>query len=121
MAKKSRRLAAKDAWPAELDEVLVREAMEEAAVDCYDEYEQHSGLLTVIGDELGFPFRAKVIGEEVTIVGMEWPENNEFGLDLVCERNGQQHRIDAGSVELLKPFPAGHLFLAAYLVWRRFV
>jgi len=29
---------------------------------------------------------------------MKWPERDEFGLDLLCERNGKQHRIDAGAV-----------------------
>jgi hypothetical protein len=31
-----------------LDPEEVREALEEATVDAYDEYEQHAGLLTVI-------------------------------------------------------------------------
>jgi hypothetical protein len=44
---------------------------------------------------------------------------HEFGLDLVVERNGQRHRIEARSVNLLPPFPDGHLYLAAYLDWRR--
>lgn len=60
-------------------------------------------------------------GETVTIVDMEWPKNDGFGLDLVVERNGQPHRIEARSVELLKPFPEGHLFLAAYLAWKKYV
>ena len=57
----------------------------------------------------------------MTVVAMEWLEDSEFGLDLVIERNGEQHRIDGRSVELIKPFPDGHLTLAAYLQWRRFV
>ncbi len=120
MAKKSNRSTGQS-WMAGLDEALVREAMEEVTVDCYNEYEQHTGLLTMIGDELVFPFRAKVIGEEVDIVGLEWPERDEFGLDLVCERQGERHRIEARSVELHPPFPDGHLFLAAYLAWKKFV
>ncbi len=52
---------------------------------------------------------------------MEWPENDGFGLDLVVERNGQRHRFEARSVELLKPFPEGHLILAAYLAWKKYV
>jgi hypothetical protein len=60
-----------------------------------------------------------VVGETVTVVDMEWPENDEFGLDLVIERNGQRHRIEARSVNLLPPFPDGLLYLAAYLDWRR--
>lgn len=108
-------------WTRGLDKQQVREALEEATVDAYDESEQHSGLLSVIEDALSFPFQAKVMGEVATVVGMEWPENDEFGLDLVCERNGKRHRIEARSVELIEPLPKGHLFLAAYLEWKRFV
>ena len=79
-------------------------------MDCHDEHEQHSGLLTMVEQELEFPFAARVIGEEVSVVNMEWPEDSEFGLDLVVEHKGDRHRVDARSVELLEPLPDGHLF-----------
>ena len=120
MAKTGKKSKSGD-WTKQLSETEVREAMHEATVDAYGEHEQHTGLLTVIEDELAFPFQGEVLGEVVQVVGMEWPENDEFGLDLVCERNGKQHRIEARSVELLEPLPDGHLFLAAYLAWKRFV
>jgi hypothetical protein len=50
---------------------------------------------------------------------IEWPEDDEFGLDLVCERAGKRHRVEARSVELIPPLPDGHLYLAAYLAWKR--
>lgn len=106
-------------WWEKLDEQDVREALEDATVDAYGEYEQHTGLLTAIGDEVQFPFRARVLGEELEVVGMEWPEGDEFGLDLVCERDGEKHRVEARSVELLQPLPDGHLYIAAYLGWKR--
>lgn len=106
-------------WTDQLDEAEVQEALEDACVDVYGEYEQHTGLLTMIQDEVAFPFRAKVMGETVDVVDMEWPEDDEFGLDLVCERSGDRHRIEARSVEVLEPMPQGHLFLAAYLDWKR--
>ncbi|MBI4026453.1 MAG: hypothetical protein HY360_15820 [Verrucomicrobia bacterium] len=120
MAKSSRPKAGKS-WTRGLDKERVREALEEATVDANDESEQHGGLLSVIEDALSFPFQARVMGEVVTVVGMEWPENDEFGLDLVCERNGKRHRIEARSVELIEPLPKGHLYLAAYLAWKRFL
>ena len=49
--------------------------------------EQHTGLLTMIGDNVDFPFEAKVIGEIVQITGMEWPDNG-FGLQFTGEKNG---------------------------------
>lgn len=108
-------------WTSQLDERQVRQALEEAIVDCYGEHEQHSGLLTMIEDQVKFPFRAQVLSETVQVVAMEWPEDDEFGLDFVCERNGKRHRVEARSVDLTPPFPEGHLYLAAYLYWKRSV
>ena len=118
---KSKRLKYATAWMQSMDEDAIREAREEATVDCYDEHEQHSGLLTMVEQELQFPFAARVIGEEVSVVDMEWPESSEFGLDLVVEHSGERHRVDSRSVELLEPLPDGHIFLAAYLTWSRYV
>ncbi|MEQ9406514.1 MAG: calcium-binding protein [Fuerstiella sp.] len=119
MAKPARRKSAA-AWTEGLDADAVREAHDDATVDCYDASEQHSGLLTMVDQELQFPFPARVIGEDVTVVDMEWPGDCELGLDLVVEHKGERHRVDARSVEVLEPLPDGHLFLAAYLAWRRF-
>ena len=117
MAKSGKR-AKTQLWTDGLDKADVEQALEDATVDAYGDEEQHTGLLTAIQDELEFPFQVQVLGETVTVVDMEWPENDEFGLDLVVERNGQRHRIEARSVNLLPPFPKGHLYLAAYLDWK---
>lgn len=106
-------------WTDEFDEQKVRDALEDATVDACDEYEQHTGLLTMIEEEVQFPFKAKMLGEVVDIVDMEWPEDDEFGLDFICERSGQQHRVEARSVDLVPPLPEGHLYIAAYLAWKR--
>lgn len=91
--------------------------IEEATVDCYDEDEQHSGLLTMIEDNVDCPFRAKVIGEEVVVTGFEWPKSG-YGLLAVCERNGKQHLVDITSLEWVKPRPEGFEWIEAYLLWR---
>lgn len=67
------------------DPERLEELIEEATVDCYDEEEQHSGLLTMIEDEVVFPFDAKVIGEIVQITGMAWPDHS-FGPQRVFHR-----------------------------------
>lgn len=107
-------------WTQSLDPAAVNEAFDEVTVDAHDEDEQHSGLFYSVAEEMTFPFSARVLGETVSVIGSEWPDGNELGIDLVCERNGEQHRIEARSVELLEPLPDGHLFLAAYLNWKRF-
>ena len=63
----------------------------DATVDAYDEYEQHTGFMTALEESLAFPFSAKVMGETLQVTGMEWPEGDGFGLDLLVERNGEKH------------------------------
>ena len=113
------RKAKTKSWTNKLDRDEVREALEQACIDAYDEDEQHTGLLTLVGDELQFPFEARVMGKAVQVVDMKWPEDDSYGLDLICEIDGDQHGIEARSVELLRPFPQGYQFLAAYLDWKR--
>jgi hypothetical protein len=95
-----------------LDELIA-----EATVDCYSEEEEHTGLLTMIEDNLVCPFRAKVIGEEVRVVALEWPKTG-YGLMAVCEYKGKQHRVDITSLEWIKPLPEGFERIEAYFAWR---
>jgi len=94
--------------------------IEEATVDCYNEDEQHAGLLTMIEEHVVFPFEAKVIGEIVQITGMEWPDDG-FGLQFTCEKNGETHAIDAGSIAWVEPLPEGFEWIEAYFVWARYL
>ncbi len=105
-------------WMDSLDDAEIQEASEEACVDSYDEHEQCSGLVTMAMEELDFPFPAKVLGESVSVVDATSPKHDTFGLDLVVEYKIKRYTIAAGSVELIKPLPEGHLYLAAYLRWR---
>ena len=67
---------------------------------------------------MAFPWQASVLGDTAIVVGVEWPDNDRLGIDLVVEKNGKQSRIEARSVEMLPPYPEGHLYLAAYLLWK---
>ncbi len=91
--------------------------IDEAIIDCYDEVEQHSGLLTMIEENVECPFQAKVIGEKVTVIGFEWPQEG-YGLFAVCERNGRKYRVDINSLEYQKPRPVGYEWIEAYVFWR---
>lgn len=117
MAKRRKRTAARS-WTGKLDKDDVRAARGEAFIDAYGEYEQHSGLLTMIEEEMEFPFPAQVIGEAVTVTGMAWPDDDAFGLDFICERQGKSYPIEARSVEPVDPLPEGHVWIAAYLTWK---
>ena len=99
------------------DRERLRALIEEATVDCYNEYEQHTGLLTMIEDEVACPFRARVVGEEVEVLGFEPPAEG-FGLKAVCRRRGKKYKVDVSALEWVEPHPAGFEWLQAYLMWR---
>jgi hypothetical protein len=95
----------------------LRELIEEGTIDCYGEDEQFSGMATMLEDNVDCPFQAKVVGEEVTVTGFEWPKYG-FDLKAVCERKGKKHLVDVGSLELIKPYPDGYEWIEAFLFWR---
>lgn len=96
----------------------VREALEEATIDCYGEDEQASGLFELAAQELAFPFPGAVMGEAVSVVDALACPYDSSGLDLVVEYKKKRFAIAASSVELTKPLPEGHLYLAALLDWK---
>jgi hypothetical protein len=105
-------------WLQALDTDEVDEAIEDASVDCYGEDEQCSALADMAAQELAFPFPATVMGEAVEVVGSASSKYDPQGLDLVVVHQGKQYAIAAHCVDLVKPLPGGHLYLAALLQWR---
>jgi len=95
----------------------LRELIEEATVDCYNEEEQEQGLLTMIEDNLVCPFSAKVLGETVEVTELRQPPSGP-GLKAVCQYKGKEHLIDITSLEWPKQKPKGFEWLEAYLAWR---
>jgi hypothetical protein len=114
MAKRSRTKSSPSDWVKLLDAAAIEAAWDEAVVDAYGDEEQLGGIMNAIENELLFPFAGKVMGLDVSVVGAEQPKVGR-GLDLIVELNAQKHPIEARSVELLPPLPAGAEFLAAYV------
>lgn len=46
----------------------LRRLIEETTVDCYNEWEQASGFLTMIQDHIACPVIARVVGEPVQVI-----------------------------------------------------
>ena len=89
--------------------------IEEATVDCYDGLEQASGFYTMIEDHIEVPFATRVLGVEVSVVGVEMDNNGS--LKAVCERNGKRQLIGLIDLELPKSPPSGAEWIAAYRRW----
>jgi len=104
-------------WMDSLDEAEIQESLDEACVDAHDQHEQCSGLTAMAMEELVFPFAAQVLGENVQVVDAVTSEHDALGLDFVVEHKKKRYAIAVGSVEILKPLPEGHLYVAAYLKW----
>src|SRR5438132_7350700 len=60
--------------------------VEEAIVDCYNEYEQVTGLYTMIEDNLALPFETTVLGVPVTVERVDLTQREE--IVVLCLRGG---------------------------------
>ncbi|MBI2950821.1 hypothetical protein HYY27_01935 [bacterium] len=98
------------------DPERLRQLIEEATVDCYGEEEQISGVLTSVEDNVVCPFRAKVIGEEVEVISLEWSDlgNN---IKALCKYKGKTYPVDISSLEWVDPLPEGFEWAEAYFAW----
>jgi len=96
----------------------LRALIAKATADCDGPEEEHTSFLTLIEDQVVWPFRAKVAGQEVQVVGFEWPKAG-YGLDAVCRSGTQDKAVDVAALEWVEPLPDGHEWIEAYLAWRQ--
>ena len=109
---------AKDGTGGDLDPKRLDGLIEEAIVDCYDEYEQAAGLFTMVEENLDLPFTTRVLGVEVEVVAVE-QDDDGLGIVAVCERDGEEQSIPLADLPLPSPPPEGHEWIAAYRRWAR--
>jgi Calcium binding len=89
--------------------------VEQATVDCYNEAEQATGLLTMIEDELAMPFQTHVLGAEVTVKRVD--VSNETQIVAICWRGKLKQAIPLLDLPLPEPAPAGSEWVEAYRLW----
>jgi hypothetical protein len=98
------------ATPAKLDELI-----QEATVDCHDEEEQLSGFFSIMEENLALPFMTPILGVDASVASIEMDDCGR--IKAVCERDGQQQRIDLVDLPLPSPPPSGVEWIAAYRRW----
>lgn len=89
--------------------------IEEATIDCYEDVECVAGFSTMMEDNLPFPFSAKVIGEEVTVVEV-FQENND--IKAICNKKDQKYKVSILNVEL-NDYVRGSEWIEAYREWTK--
>ncbi len=95
---------------AELDAMV-----EDATVDCYNEDEQVTGLLTMIDDNLVAPFESLVLGINVIVEEVDLTDNGQ--IVAICSRSGQRQAIPILDLPLPTPAPEGAEWIEAYRRW----
>lgn len=96
----------------------LRQLIEEATVDCYDEWEQATGFLVMMQNHIACPFTARVLGEPVRVVDFD---NGEGRTNIVarCKRQGKTYKIGVLSLEWDGKPPKGAEWIEAYRAWLR--
>lgn len=98
----------------------LRAMIDRATRDSLDESDEHAGLLSVIREEVACPFAARIDGEDVECIRLDWPPRG-YGLNAVCRTDSGTRVVDISKLDLVEPFPQGHDWIDAYLAWRDLV
>jgi hypothetical protein len=95
----------------------LKELVEEATVDCYDEEEQAMGLCTMIEENLALPFETTVLGTRADVVSLDIGDDGR--LAAVCRAGRHSQRIALVDLPLPSPPPDGAEWIAAYRLWMK--
>ena len=87
----------------------------EATVDCYNEDEQRTGLLTMIQDNLTLPFQTTVLGVEVKVESVDFNKGGE--IVAMCVRGRDRQAVPILDLSLPVPPPEGAEWIDAYRHW----
>jgi hypothetical protein len=86
-----------------------------AEQDCDSEEDVAMGLCYAIQEHVRFPFPGKVVGEVVSVEGVE--ESHGLEVIALCTRNGRRYRVRLQDIEI-KAKPDGAEWIAAYRQFR---
>ena len=96
---------------AELDALI-----EELTIDCYNDEEQLTGLLTGAEEALVIGETATIAGTEIRIVAVDCPSDTRRGLTAVCERDGQHFELSLADLRFADASELGRV-TDAYRRW----
>jgi hypothetical protein len=114
------RTATLEHTPAKAERTRLRAMIDQATGDSLDESDEHAGLLSTIREEVVCPFPARLAGEDVECIRLEWPKKG-YGLNAVCKSNAKTLVVDISMLEFVQPLPKGHEWIEAFFAWRDLV
>ena len=111
--KRSRPSAARTTLGTRQLEALI----EEAIVDAYGESEQRVGFLTMLQNDLAFPFEIEILGAPAIVEGVDL--NDAEDIVAICHRDRHKQLIPILNLALPSPRPVGWEWIEAYRRWAR--
>ena len=92
--------------------------IEEAMVDCYGEDEQFWGLFYTLDEQLCFPLQAMVLGEAVTVVGLDGERSGlRRGIIARVRKGGWEYTAALAELDFVESDPVSAEWLGAYRCW----
>lgn len=89
--------------------------IEAATTDAYNESEQVGGFFTLIEDNLVVPFTTRVLGQVVTVTGVDLTESDQ--IVAICMLGNTAQAIPILDLPIPTPLPEGVEWMAAYHRW----
>jgi len=89
--------------------------IEAATTDAYTELEQVSGFFTLLEDNLVVPFTTSVLGQLVTVTGIDITESDQ--IVAICMFGNTVQAIPVLDLPMPAPLPEGVEWIAAYRRW----
>ncbi len=97
--------------PAELDALI-----NDLIVDCYNDEEQLTGLLTGAEEALVIGEVATIAGADIRIMAVDFPSGMRRGLTAVCERDGERFELSLADIRFGDASELGRV-AGAYRRW----
>ena len=94
----------------------LKELIEEAVVDAYNQEEQTVGFLTMMQEHLALPFSVNVLGVDAVVEKIDMTRDGR--IVVICRRGGIRQKIGILDLPLPTPAPAGAEWIAAFHHWR---
>ncbi len=101
--------------PPGLSKSRLEALVAEATVDCYNEDEQRTGLLTMIQDNLKLPFGTTILGVPVIVQSVDFNKGDE--IVAICVHGRDRQAVPILDLPLPSPPPKGAEWIEAYRHW----
>jgi hypothetical protein len=99
----------------ELDRMI-----DEATVDCYDEYEAFIGIVYYLAGKMSFPFRAKWLGDVVEVIGID-DEESGYEKEVMAQilTGEDEYTVTLDELESIPDDTENGKYLEMYKYWIR--